>query len=141
MSNFCECCGQPLPGSEEKVALFGGKLTITNGLMLWEGGHMRMTPGQSFVCMAIARKHPVPTPKEYIMDFLENCRTLDFKSEDTQIIEVHITRIRRMMAKHKCPFRIETVWGIGRRFMEGPADGKILTSNGYTKWYGSLKTK
>lgn len=141
MSNFCECCGQPLPGSEEKVALFGGKLVIVNGIMKWDGGEMRMTPTESFVCMAIARKFPGPANNDFIIDYLEGCRAIDFQSDGFRVIDVHVSHIRTRMLDAGCPFHIQTVWGVGKQFAEGMADGRVLTASGYSREHWKAKRR
>lgn len=133
MAKFCDCCGQPLPGSEDRVTLFNQKLTILQNGLLWDGGQCSLTKSEAMVCMAIARCYPRPASVNFVMDFLENCQSLAFQADDGKIIDVFVCKIRRKMLNAGCPFHIETTWGLGKQFAEGAANGPIITASDYPR--------
>lgn len=137
MAKFCECCGQPMPGTES-VSLFTNRLNIEVGIMRWPGGSTRLTIGESYICMALARNHPRPVSMNFLMDYMENT-PMDFRAEGPRIVDVYISHIRAKMLKADCPFHIETIWGIGKHFAEGPADGRIMTASGYSREHWKAK--
>lgn len=134
MSKYCKCCGQPLPGSEESASLFNGKLIVkADGLHWGEDGFCHLTKSEAYVCLAMARCHPRPASRDYVADYMENCRELVFNSDDTKIIDVFICKIRARMLAANCPFSIETIWGLGKKFTEGAAAGRILSASDYPR--------
>lgn len=133
MAKFCECCGQPYPGSEDFASLFDGRLIIRPDGMHYDGKFLRLPKSQAYICMAIARTYPRPASAEFCMDYLENCESLAFHADDYKIIDVQVCKIRRQMLDAGMPFHIVTTWGLGKQFAEGPAAGPLLNASHYPR--------
>jgi DNA-binding response OmpR family regulator len=133
MAIFCKDCGQPLPGTEERALLFDGDLAIELTGLIWSDGKCKLTKAESLTCMALARSFPRPASVDFVMDYLENCKGLNFRAEDDKVIDVFICKVRKKMLDAGCPFHIETTWGVGKQFAEGPAEGRLISASSYPR--------
>lgn len=133
MAKFCDCCGQPLPGTEEEATLFDGSLRMTRTGLHWNDGHLRLSKSEALVCMAIARTYPRPASIEFVMDYLENVPEARFDAESSKIIDVFVCKIRKKMFDANVPFHVVTTWGVGKQFAEGHANGRIGMASDYPR--------